>query len=105
MLTAVLRLCGQPATGPTGVVDQSKARVRSPISPPPARKARGSCSDLRLSSWFMCPPLIIPGGGPFLRSDGPFRAFHPADGVRPRNNPAGACHRGEERPQPPLGGK
>src|SRR5262249_21968568 len=40
--TTVLRLCGQSAIGPTGVLDQSKARVRSPISPPPASKASGS---------------------------------------------------------------
>src|SRR5262245_17791743 len=40
MLAAVLRLCGQPAGGPTGEPDQSMVRVRSPISPPPARKER-----------------------------------------------------------------
>src|SRR5215470_3877306 len=40
MLTAVFRLCGQPAGGPTGDLDQSVVRVRSPISPPPARKER-----------------------------------------------------------------
>src|SRR5262245_8966591 len=38
--TAVRRLCGQSSTGPTGVADQSKARVRSPISPPPPRPFR-----------------------------------------------------------------
>src|SRR5215813_9851804 len=42
MLTAVLRLCGQAVEGPTGEVAQSMARVRSPISPPPARKERSA---------------------------------------------------------------
>ena len=32
----------QAPAGPSGVSDQSSSRVRSPISPPPARKARGS---------------------------------------------------------------
>jgi hypothetical protein len=36
--TSVLRLCGHVPTGPRAVFDQSKERVRSPISPPPARK-------------------------------------------------------------------
>src|SRR6266487_6244230 len=36
-LTAVRRLCGQPATGPSGEEDQSKERMNAPISPPPAR--------------------------------------------------------------------
>jgi hypothetical protein len=48
MLTAVVSLCGQDSTGPTGVCDQSNARVRAPISPPPARK-----SDLRVPKrWY-----------------------------------------------------
>jgi hypothetical protein len=34
MSTAVLRLCGQPDTGPSGVSDQSNERIRDPISPP-----------------------------------------------------------------------
>jgi hypothetical protein len=38
--TIVLRLCGQLSGGPRGVFDQLKTRMRSPISPPPARKAR-----------------------------------------------------------------
>jgi len=37
MLTALRRLCGQTVIGPTGVHDQSMARMRAPISPPPAR--------------------------------------------------------------------
>ena len=40
MLTAVSRLCGHSLGGPTAVVDQSIALVRSPISPPPARNER-----------------------------------------------------------------
>ena len=39
MRTAVRRLCGQVSGGPSGVADQSKARVNAPISPPPARKS------------------------------------------------------------------
>ena len=38
MRTAVFRLCGQRSTGPSDVRDQSIARIRAPISPPPARK-------------------------------------------------------------------
>ena len=34
--TTVLRLCGQPAGGPSGVTDQSKARILRAISPSPA---------------------------------------------------------------------
>jgi hypothetical protein len=51
--TAVLSGAGQSVGGPTGLVDQSKARMRSPISPPPLRKLRShdfdtvfSCADL-----------------------------------------------------------
>ena len=32
--TAVLRLCGQVSTGPSGVLDQSWVRMRCPIAPP-----------------------------------------------------------------------
>jgi hypothetical protein len=39
MRTAVRRLCGQVSGLPSGVVDQSWARVNAPISPPPARKS------------------------------------------------------------------
>ena len=35
MRTQVFRLCGQLATGPSGVRDQSIARMRRPSSPPP----------------------------------------------------------------------
>ena len=46
----------QSASGPTGVCDQSKARVRSPISPPPARKGRQVRSEIRASILPMSPP-------------------------------------------------
>ena len=36
MLTTLLRLCGQRSTGPSGVALQSRVRMRSPSSPPPA---------------------------------------------------------------------
>src|SRR5438128_579528 len=42
MRTAVFRLCGQPSVGPSGVLPQLKERIRSPISPPPARKSSGA---------------------------------------------------------------
>jgi hypothetical protein len=35
MLIAERRLWGHDSTGPTGDFDQSKARMRAPISPPP----------------------------------------------------------------------
>src|SRR5687768_13504035 len=38
MLTALRRLWGQRSGGPRGVVDQSKARISAPSSPPPSRK-------------------------------------------------------------------
>src|SRR5665647_394179 len=39
MRNAVRRLCGQDSGFPSGVADQSWARVNAPISPPPARKS------------------------------------------------------------------
>src|SRR5579864_6121017 len=35
MRTAVFKLSGQPDSGPMGVLDQSRARIKEPISPPP----------------------------------------------------------------------
>ena len=42
MLTVVRKLCGHPVTGPSAVVDQSIARIKLPVSPPPAKNASGS---------------------------------------------------------------
>ena len=39
MPTTLRRLCGQRSTAPSGVDDQSWARIRPPISPPPASTA------------------------------------------------------------------
>jgi hypothetical protein len=39
MLTAVLTLCGHVSGCPSGDADQSFARIRPPISPPPASHA------------------------------------------------------------------
>jgi hypothetical protein len=39
MRTAVRKLCGQVSGAPSGLADQSYARVNAPISPPPARKS------------------------------------------------------------------
>jgi hypothetical protein len=38
MLNVLRRLCGQLSAGPRIVLDQSIARMRDPISPPPCRK-------------------------------------------------------------------
>src|SRR5262245_55822543 len=59
--TAVLRLCGQRSIGPTGVVDQSNARVRRPISPPPVSQ---SPPDTRR---FEARILPLPRAAGFLR--------------------------------------
>jgi hypothetical protein len=40
MLTVLRKLCGHAAPGPSGDFDQSSARIRAPISPPPWRNAR-----------------------------------------------------------------
>ena len=40
MLMVVRRLCGQPATGQSEFVDQCIDRIKAPIAPPPARKAK-----------------------------------------------------------------
>jgi len=37
--SAVRKLCGQVSDFPSGLADQSYARVAAPISPPPARKS------------------------------------------------------------------
>ena len=42
MRTATRRLCGQVSTGPTEVCDQSSARTRLPISPPPVKGSAGA---------------------------------------------------------------
>src|SRR5580693_5804974 len=44
--THVQRLCGQLSAGPSGVRDQSKAAMRSPISPPPEKSERASRVDV-----------------------------------------------------------
>jgi hypothetical protein len=37
--TAVRKLCGHTVSGPSGVHDQSKARMQCPISPPPTSQS------------------------------------------------------------------
>ncbi|HEY7061624.1 MAG TPA: hypothetical protein VII06_09105 [Chloroflexota bacterium] len=39
MLTAVRKLCGHWSMAPSGVCDQSFARISLPISPPPTSQA------------------------------------------------------------------
>src|SRR5215813_13333193 len=51
MPTAVFRLIGQYSGGPSGVRAQSIARIRAPISPPPARNSAALALDV--SSEFM----------------------------------------------------
>ena len=41
MPRVVFRLCGQPSGGPSGVRDQSLARMSAPSSPPPLQERRG----------------------------------------------------------------
>ena len=62
--TAVFKLCGQPATGPTAVFDQSSARINAPISPPP-EKTQSIAAEWSLSptpsstasgGWACCSP-------------------------------------------------
>ena len=49
MLTAVLTLGDQVSGGPSGVADQSLARMRAPISPPPASHAGASAIGIRFN--------------------------------------------------------
>src|SRR3954465_15314577 len=44
-LTAVLIFCGHASARPSGVADQSFARIRAPSSPPPIRKAAPFATD------------------------------------------------------------
>src|SRR5262245_32112434 len=44
MLNDERRFCGHCAMQPSGVACHAKALIRSPISPPPARKASGSAA-------------------------------------------------------------
>src|SRR6185503_306074 len=39
MLSGLRKLCGQSPIGPSGVTDQSRARTRAPISPPPCSQS------------------------------------------------------------------
>ena len=61
MRTTVFRLCGQCSIGPTGVCDQSRARMRAPISPPPKRNEVAPSRDLLRSSFITLPrcPNVI----------------------------------------------
>src|SRR6218665_356738 len=45
MVTVVLKLAGHRESGPSGVVDQSKARMRSPISPPEGVRMRSGARE------------------------------------------------------------
>src|SRR5579875_1002163 len=62
--TPVFSDCGQCSGSPSGDADQSKRRIRAPISPPSARKARlsqvmrgsGEVDDIRrLNSTYAAP--------------------------------------------------
>src|SRR5580700_2880990 len=50
MLTAILTLCGQVSGEPSGVADQSLARMRAPISPPPASQPEFSASPFLIDA-------------------------------------------------------
>src|SRR6185369_1305929 len=48
--TVTRRLCGHVSGGPSGVFDQSNARVSAPISPPSARKSPAASPLIRVAS-------------------------------------------------------
>src|SRR5579871_3798539 len=48
MLATVRRLCGHDSGGPTGVLRQSKERIKAPKSPPPFRQLTTTFSELIL---------------------------------------------------------
>jgi len=58
--TVVRKLCGHVSGGPRGVVDQSKARMRAPISPPAARKLSGGIGKVSVTlSSLLAPSSLI----------------------------------------------
>src|SRR4249919_1445192 len=74
ILTEVLRLCGQPRMGPSGVRDQSKFLINAPNSPPPTgNTSASSLANIRPpSAYALCNtkvhnagyPLAVPCGAP-----------------------------------------
>src|SRR5262249_25220086 len=60
--TAVLRLCGHRSIGPADVVDQSKAQVSSPISPPPISQSGAAPATRRDVVRLMEPARLFPDG-------------------------------------------
>jgi hypothetical protein len=65
MLAAVLRLCGHVPTGPNGVADQSRARIRWAISLSPGKRRSRSLPAAQLRASFCCSigtlsPLVWP---------------------------------------------
>src|SRR5688572_11555428 len=61
--TAVRRPCGQLSGAPSGRADQSWARIRSPISPPPASHAASAFINVYLSPGeFAAPPAGVKDG-------------------------------------------
>src|SRR5690349_8082927 len=85
MRAAIRKLCGHPATGPSGVFDQSNARINRPISPPPATDARGSWSEAGLVFCSLMESLPSEAAGGVriaLSREGP------REGVRPDRGPA-----------------
>src|SRR4051812_28562977 len=73
--TVTRRLCGHVWGGPSGVFDQSNARVRTPISPPAARKSLAKSALILATSLRHLPPTYkrsspkYNGGGPSRQTE------------------------------------
>src|SRR5579875_1314245 len=89
--TPVFSDCGQCSGSPSGEADQSKRRIRSPISPPSAKKARpsqarrgsGEVDDIRR----LYSTHAAPAGGVRLA----VRAKKGKPGARDHGTAAAAC--------------
>src|SRR4051794_40538953 len=71
MLAAVLRLWGQPSGAPREVADQSYARMRAPMAPPPARNGASDVVGLSsIASAALGPIAPIPAIIPLRKAQG-----------------------------------
>src|SRR5436190_4398049 len=67
-LTAVRSDCGQAAGGPSGDADQSCARIKAPISPPPSRKSSAPRVGATAESVDLMPSFPTPARRPCRKS-------------------------------------
>src|SRR3712207_2197209 len=93
MSRAVLRLCGQASIGPRLVADQSKERIRAPVSPPPAGKSLRWGDASMVSGAVIsvgCRPAWLP---PLYRAlPLELQLFCPLTDGDPRRRTEGHCH-------------